>query len=81
MMKYFLSVCCSLTTQPSWVPGQREDLSFCLMTHQMVFLVCMLLEQGIFAINQVLSRVFPQGLKMRVPGTPLCGANGSFNKI
>ena len=27
------------------------------------------------------SRLFPQGFKVRVPGTPLCGVEGSFNKI
>ena len=31
--------------------------------------------------NCSIFRDFPQGLKMMVSGTPICGVKGSFNKI
>ena len=38
-------------------------------------------DQALCELPRMQSRVFPQGLKMRVPGTPICGVKGSFNKI
>ena len=64
---------------------QRQRTSGVSRTRVNIFLIApqkhMLWYSLVLMSSHNMCRVFPQGFKVRVPGTSLCGVKGSFNKI